>query len=268
MATKKTAATQPTKAKNNKTENSPNSTSSEPTANLKTPQDILALGQEIVQQLNLQKRGDVLARWMAHHLAYLIAESAQAVGPAKVAAEKRAVDLILKLWLHRRALPEPVDPLGTLRPAIAVLGRLMPNQNPWPFYPRPSATLEHILQDIFQNMANVMLAGIELTQHTQTRSLTKAEANMLEAEEIQLLAMLEKWKECIVPESTFENPFQQLISGKEPQTPSADDDLVGNAKNRAEILTQLGEMHANLGTLLTRFKSTPIAETESEAPDN
>lgn len=224
----------------------------------------MALGQTIVQQLELNVRGDVLARWMTHHLAELIAEATQAVGPAKVKTEKRAVDLILKLWRHRRALPEQVDPLGNLRPVIAVLERLMPDQNPWRFNRKPGDSLETILQDIFQNMARVTLAGIALTQHTQVRPIAKAEANMLEAEEVRLLAMLESWKPCVAPESKFPQIWQQLISGEEPVAPPDKEALVGHAKDRAQIIDQLEQMQTKIGTLLTKFKALPIAKTEAD----
>ncbi len=176
----------------------------------------MALGQTIVEQLKLQDRGDLLQRWIAHHLAELIAEAAQAVGPAKIAVEKRAVDLILKLWLHRRALPTAVDPLGNLPPAIAVLESLMTDKNPWHFHRKPCDPLETILQDIVQNMARVTVARIELTRRTHTRPLAEAEANMLEAEEVHFLATLESWKACIAPESKYPQIWQALISETEP----------------------------------------------------
>ena len=68
----------------------------------------------------------MLERWLAHHVAEVIAEADQAVGPAKAASEARAVDLILQLWVHWRALPEPVDPLGGYREAVGVPDRLVP----------------------------------------------------------------------------------------------------------------------------------------------
>lgn len=235
---------------------------------MKSPPNILALGQTIVEQLKLQDRGDLLQHWMAHHLAELIAEAAQTVGPAKVAAEKRAVDIILKLWLHRRALPEPVDPLGNLRPALAVLERLMPEQNPWTFYYQREETLETILQDIFHSMARVTLAGIALTQRTQVRPIAQAEANMLEAEEVRLVAMLESWKPCVAPESKYPKTLRDVISGEEAAAPPDKDALVGNAKDRAQAIDQLEQMQAKIGALLTKFKALAIAETEVDDSDD
>lgn len=223
----------------------------------------MALGQTIVHQLKLQQRGDVLARWMAHHLAELIGEAEQALGPDKVNAEKQAVDLILKLWLHRRALPEPVDPLGSLRPAIAVLERLMPDQNPWIFYYRRGDTLKTLLQDIFHSMARVTLAGIALTQRTQVRPIAKAEAEMLKEEEMRLLAMIESWKPCVAPESTAAQTWHELISEVEPTAAEDKAALVGNAKDHAQVIAELEQMQANIATLLTRFKTMPIAEMEA-----
>ena len=57
---------------------------------LKSPKDALALGRTIVRQLELEDRGTVLERWLAHHLAEVIAEADQAVGVAKAASEAQA----------------------------------------------------------------------------------------------------------------------------------------------------------------------------------
>ena len=106
----------------------------------------MALGQVIVRQLETESHGAVLERWLAHHLAEVMAEVDHAVGPEKADAESRAVDLILKLWTHRRALPEPVDPLGGFRKAIEVLGRLAPEADPWRRHHR-SGTYEDLLHE-------------------------------------------------------------------------------------------------------------------------
>ena len=83
-------------------------------------------GDTVEDELELKDRGTVLERWLAHHLAEVITEAEHAVEPAKVASEAQAVDLILRLWAHRRTLPEPVDPLGGYREAVGVPDRLVP----------------------------------------------------------------------------------------------------------------------------------------------
>ena len=116
----------------------------------------MALGQVIVKQLELEDRGAVVDRWLAHHLAEVIAEADRATGTAKAASEAQAVDLILKLWIHRRALPEPVDPLGGCRKAIEVLGRLSPEADPWSRFRQPEGH-DGLLHEMFRTLCRIVI---------------------------------------------------------------------------------------------------------------
>ena len=121
----------------------------------------------------------MLDRWIAHHLAEVIADASRAVGPAKASSEAQAVDLVLKLWAHRRALPEPVDPLGGYRTAVEVLGRLAPDANPWRRFRRPD-TYDGLLREMFQLLSRVVLAGLLLTQVSRARPVNEEEFKALE----------------------------------------------------------------------------------------
>ena len=158
----------------------------------KSPRDVLALGQVIVRQLELEDRGTVLERWLAHHLAEVIAEVDQSVGLAKEASGARAVDLILKLWAHRRALPESVDPLGGYRKAVEVLGRLVPEANPWARY-RGSDTHDELLHEMFKFLSRIVLAGLVFTQISRARPVTAEESRGLEEEDAYLQSVFEQW---------------------------------------------------------------------------
>ena len=171
---------------------SPDSTCSMEKETLKSPKDVLALGQAIVRQLELEDRGAVLERWLAHHLSEVIAEADRAVGPAKAASEAQAVHLVLKLWAHRRALPEPVDPLGGYRKAVEVLGRLVPEANPWA-YRRRSETYDGLLREMFELLSRIVLAGLLLTQVSRARPVTEEEYRGLEDEELYLQSVFEQW---------------------------------------------------------------------------
>ena len=83
----------------------------------------MALGRVIVRQLELEDRGTVLERWLAHHLAEVIVAADEASGRAKAAAEAQAVDLICTLWAHRCAFAESIGPHGEYRRAVEMLGR-------------------------------------------------------------------------------------------------------------------------------------------------
>lgn len=243
---------------------------------MKSPKDVLALGQAIVRQLELDDRGAVLERWLAHHLAELMSEADRTVGPAKAAAEQQAVDLILKLWMHRRALPEPVDPLGGYRNAIAVLSRLMPEANPWRRY-RQRGHYEDILHEMFETLSRVVLGGILLTQVTRAGSISDAESTALENEEVFLQAELERWMPffALPPQRpTFE--IKLVDPGAAEDAKDQDDsskvdhsDLIPEQQAaRAEdsvhsaIIANLERMQTDLDTLLNRWRSAMPNETE------
>lgn len=238
----------------------------------------MALGQKIVHQLELDNRGAVLERWLAHHLAELMSEADQAEGPAKTAAEQRAVDIILKLWMHRRALPEQVDPIGGYRKAISVLGRLMPESNPWPRY-RWQASHEDILHDMFETLSRIVLGGVLLTQVTHPRSISETESKVLEDEEIFLQETLERWMPffSLPPETpkfdikivdmdvAEESGEDQDASSEEEHDALPSDQQAARTEQSLHnaIVTNLERMQTDLSELLTRWKQMKNDEHES-----
>ena len=250
---------------------------------MRSPKDVLALGQVIVRQLDLKERGNVLERWLAHHLAEVMAEADEAVGPAKAEAETRAVDLILKLWAHRRALPEPIDPLDGYEKAIKVLGRLMPEANPWRYF-RQSDTYEDLLFDMFGVLSRTVVAGLLLTQVSRVRPITTKELKGLEAEEIHLRSMLEEWKSVLHPQprpkikinfidpntvsavSLDEIPGNPAAPNDENQNPNGQD-AGDEAHFRSTIVTDLERMQTALTALLDRWRNTVPSEPEIDDED-
>ena len=90
------------------------------------PDDVLALGRKLIGELGLEASTDTLGRWMAHHVAGLIASAETATGPKKHAAEKECFEAILALWKHRSALPRGVRPFEKLEPIIRAVASLDP----------------------------------------------------------------------------------------------------------------------------------------------
>lgn len=152
----------------------------------------MALGERIVQQLELADRGTVLARWMAHHLAEVLTEARDSTGPEKADAEARAVELVLRIWSHRQALPDRATPLGAYRRAIKVLERMMPDANPWIRW--RSSGDEALLQEMFDILGRATYAGLLLTSVSGPRRVTPDELDALDEEERRLLALLEEWR--------------------------------------------------------------------------
>lgn len=246
-----------------------------------SPKDVLALGRVIVRQLELQNRGTVLDRWIAHHLAEVIAEAGRAVGPAKVESEARAVDLVLKLWAHRRVLPEPIDPLGGYRKAVEVLGRMAPDANPWAYY-RRSGTYNDLLREIFELLSTIMVAGVLLTQVSRERPITEEESKALEEEERYLHSTLEQWMSFVArrppkPEIKIEFVKPGTTEGAEAGQELERVDDSGNQDRTSEepiepddaslhavIVSNLERMQTHLADLLTRWRNSSPCKTEEE----
>ena len=241
----------------------------------------MALGQIIVRQLELEDRGTVLERWLAHHLAEAIAEAGQAVGPARAAPEARAVDLILKVWAHRRALPEPVDPLGGYRKAIEVLGRLAPEANPWARYRQPDS-YDNLLHEMFELLSGVVLDGLLLTHVSRARPITAEESEGLEEEEAYLQSVFEHWMPFFPrPQSGSGIEFEPSEAGtaegsrrdeeskqsggsRDRENMSDEQTPPDEARLHAAIVADLERMQADLATLLTRWRESRPCEGEDE----
>ena len=246
-----------------------------------SPKDVLALGQVIVRQLDLQDRGTVLERWTAHHLAEVIAEANHTVGPTKAASEAQAVDLILKLWAHRRALPEPIDPLGGYRRAVEVLSRLAPDANPWAYYRGPG-TYDDLLREMFQLLSTVVLAGVLLTRTSRVRPIAEEESKALEEEERHLHSTLEQWMSFVArsppkPEIKIEFADTGTTEGAEAdresegggdssrQDRTSDEQVIpDDASLHAVIVSNLERMQTDLADLLTRWRGSSPGEREGE----
>lgn len=106
---------------------------------------VVALGKKLVEQLGASD--DMLASWMAHHIADLIARAESASPDDRAAAEEACANTILKLWSHRNALPAHLRPLGDLQPVLRTLAFLDLNPEDVRYYRAP--------------MREAVLAGVE-----------------------------------------------------------------------------------------------------------
>lgn len=233
-----------------------------------SPKGILDLGRAIVDELRLDTRGETLQRWLAHHLAELIDDADSSTGTKKAKAEQKAVDLILKLWAHRRSLPESADPLGGLRKAIDALAYLMPPANPWARH-LPSENEEGLLAEMFRSMSQVVVSGIVLTQISRLRPVSAVESAFLEEEERMLEEAFEAWLPIANPPQPNPAIVRIIMKGQEespeekPSEESVDWDSLSPEQQeehatkiaKLRIADQLEQMQVQIGTLLDRWRS-------------
>lgn len=232
---------------------------------------MLALGREIVRQFELTDRGTVLARWMAHHVAEIIAEAEAAEGQVRRSLEKQAVDLILRIWRHRRSLPDPADPLAGYREAIEVLGRLLPDSNPWLFVQRDDRV--GLLKEMFETLSRAVYLGLVLTCVSGPRPIAAAEEEALEDEERQIVAMMESWRPLVVPRreeirlslgQPTEDSEDVEPESETPELRVAESGQDGGVKKPPEdetslqsaIMDDLRLMQSQLASLLERWRSS------------
>ena len=84
-------------------------------------EEIIKLGEKIVQELDLEYSVNTLARWMSHYIAELIQdiEDADSESEKKV-LKKECCDLILHIWSQKNILPIR-KPLDDLKPLVEIL---------------------------------------------------------------------------------------------------------------------------------------------------
>jgi hypothetical protein len=81
---------------------------------------------------------------MAHYLAEQMDRAKRSAGKERVHAEQECFDTILRLWSHRREMPDGRRPFEALENAISVVDKLDP-EKPSYFYHRP--VLEAVQED-------------------------------------------------------------------------------------------------------------------------
>ena len=104
----------------------------EGTESSELPNSLVALGRKLVEELGLDDSTDTLGRWMAHHIADLIAKAGNATG--KIAAEHECFAAILALWKHHSALPNGKRPFEQFEPVLRALESLDPEKEGSRYY--------------------------------------------------------------------------------------------------------------------------------------
>lgn len=164
----------------------------------KLPNVVLKLGSRLVRELRLEHT-DTLGRWMAHHVAEVLQDVDSASEDDRELAHNRAVDLILKLWSHKRSLPGAAYPLSNLEHAISVLARLSPDTSLFQWI--SSDEKEKLLAQVFDGLRLVVIRGVILISKTSDfPDDYEATIPFLDEDEQKLLEAFKSWKDYVRPD--------------------------------------------------------------------
>lgn len=161
------------------------------------PKDVSGLGRHLVRELNLEDGVDTLGRWMAHHIAELLAAAEnEKTATGRARARRKAEDAILRVWEHRAAMPGNAFPLRPYRDVIAVLDRLRPGRHPFGYAGFGDRTERegHAIA-LFDTMARLVIALLLMklpSEAVRTAGDTVA-VDAMSPEEQQVLAAIRAW---------------------------------------------------------------------------
>ena len=253
----------------------PGSTGSTGTGTCTPPKDVLELGRVIVRQLEIDTHGELLSRWMAHHLAELIQTAEHGNGIAKQIAEKQAVELILKLWANRRTLPTTADPMSGHQAAIKVLAAMLPTADPWSRFRRTNSN-DDLLHEMFGVLVQLIMGGLLLTRPVEERTIEDTEWSALSDEEQFIIQQLGRWKEFLVTPAAGKCEIEDFYAGfmdsdthgevlasEELEADTGADDPDPDAERRV-MLSNLETFQAKLATLIEQWRITLEADSAGE----
>jgi hypothetical protein len=95
-------------------------------------EEVLTLGERLVEELDLGKSVDTLSKWMAHYIAELISDARNTTDADKQKiAQEKCCETILRLWDHRASLPGNAKPLANLEPILKTILDLQSKNDFW-----------------------------------------------------------------------------------------------------------------------------------------
>ena len=94
---------------------------------------ILELGSRLASQFD--RDADLLSSWMAHYVAQLMSEAADAPPATRTSTEANCAKTIMELWRHRAGLPLRGQPFADMEVIARAIGSLDPNRTDHRYYP-------------------------------------------------------------------------------------------------------------------------------------
>lgn len=173
----------------------------------KPPKDVLELGRYLVRELGFEDGADTLGRWMAHHLAELIAQAENgATAAERLIARQAATETILRIWEHRVSLPGKAYPLRPYEDVLRALDRLHPGNNPFLLFAGSGETTrDQLSMRLFDNLARLIITLLlmKLPDGGIDANVNPIAMSSLDEIEQHMLTSLQQWVEML--ELTSEN---------------------------------------------------------------
>jgi hypothetical protein len=226
-----------------------------PTDQSMSAKDALELGCALVESLNLSEGNDTLGKWMAHHLAELIAKAERLPGgKPKSEVQKQVVDLIIKLWTHRGEFHNRINPLNALAPIMRVIQTLTADNYSW--IPRHLSGEATGLYHVFRRLMIAAICSQAKTDPAPAASQAKKTTKFQSSEEKAIVAGLGIWSDALSPKPA---PRVRIVF--------ADDEserVEGDKNKSIEQITQ--DCIAEVRVALDKFEQELARRAEREAP--
>jgi len=180
---------------------------------------VLELGQHLVRELNLDDSVDTLGRWIAHHIAELISAAEKATSKKdRLAAQKRAMEAILRIWEHRESLPGYAYPLARYDEILSVMDHLRPDNNPFRFNQIRESKIEQSAAILFDRLTRLVISLLFMKIDSFKKPInSEASAiNTMDEDEKRVLDHFDSWIEFFTtatkPKGTRRNHKKKATS--------------------------------------------------------
>jgi hypothetical protein len=164
-------------------------------------EEIIKLGRQIVNELQIDTRGNTLGIWMSHYLAELISLSETCENePKRRKIKKECCEIIIQIWNSRKNNSDLPSPLNGLEPIIELLDALKKEDFQYPYwmnfrdFPKDT-TWSGFINTVKKNSENIFelcfYSAINKELLLKKKNWIEKHKNLISKEELNILENLE-----------------------------------------------------------------------------
>lgn len=178
---------------------------------------------------------------MSHHVAELIYQAEHgSTQQEREDAEKRAVDVILRIWEHKTALPGKAYPLASYKDILEVLQYLKPSNNPFRQYAYGQDKKDLLSGKLFDCLTRLIIAMLLMKLPAlEATEVDLAAKKHLDATEQEILTSIQSWFKLL----QIETSQGTQVNDKRSKRRKTDTDLASVA---IQLIAQANEVLAEL----------------------